>query len=208
MKIRLLALAALLALTQCKQEDVVPPRPALIIKTPELSLTAAEVAYPIDIDSNGFVDFNLLAHADAAGNKLIYRLQGVISSPYTTVVHGRLRELSEQQQCDFSYTSILEPTVFSSGDTIGEALPLQWYLIGDFHHFQICDSGDCACSAGESSVQYLPIAVGETAYLGVRFIIRKRKHYGWLEVSRQSASEYTIGRMAYNRFAGMPAPIP
>jgi len=208
----ILLLFTIVLVFSCKTDELIPVRPALIIHDIQLDLPPSENSYAIDLDSNGFVDFNLLVHEYTGdfNTKLIMRMQGVISSPFTTVIHGNLRELNSAEQCNVTYESILEPTIFQSGDSIGSNLDLKWYLIGDFHHSQLCGGGGCACADPDSDITYVPIAQGDTGYVAVRFLIRQRKHYGWLEIERSATDEmaYTITRIAYNRFFGKPAIIP
>jgi len=49
-----------------------------------------------------------------------------------------------------------------------------------------------------------------TGYLAIRFLIRQRKHFGWLELQRSvgEGKSYTLKRIAYNRFYEKPIAVP
>jgi hypothetical protein len=211
---RCLLLAAFLTLliSGCKTEEVPPVIPSeVVIRHLNQPLRLGMEPYQLDLDSNGFTDYRILVSGESTVNrsKAIFRVEGVINGILTTVVHGTLRELSEEQQCDVLYPSVLEASMMVPAESVSEAIGLDWWMIGDFHHNDFCFGSSCACPGSSADVEYIPLPPGGTGYIGLRFIRRARKHYGWMEVQRSASveNEYLLKRVAWRRSPEQPLVI-
>lgn len=213
--IDLLRICCLMALLfqACKEEERPPePLPAVIYKQYDKAIVQDGSPFLLDVDSNGRIDYTLTVTIDEQQgyDKAIFRLKGEIFGIYTSSIYAPLWELSESEQCNVFYSSVLAAANFEPGDSISNALGDNWRFTGDFHHGQSCLSPSCPCPVPSSDITYVPIEKGSIGYVGLRFIIRNRKHYAWIELehSATTGQEYVIRRIAYNRFPEQSIPIP
>ena len=188
----------------CKTEEV-PPVEAkeVVVRQMDIPVNVNSPPYNIDIDSNGITDYRILVSEETNNSrtKAIFRIEGVINGILTTVIHSKLVELSEAQQCDVLYPSVLVAQILPSESIIGDNLDDDWFLVGDFHHYDLCYGASCNCQGLDSDVDYLPLTAGTSGFIGIRFIRRARKHFGWIEIERTTGSEptYIIKRVAWRR---------
>lgn len=178
-------------------------KPEINIRHLDLVLSAGDEPYELDVDSNGTTDYRLLVYVENTPNreKAIFRVEGRINDLLTTVIHGNLIELTEEQQCDITYLSVLEARLLQPGSTVGDNLNYDWWMIGDFHHNENCFGGGCTCPGTESDIEYIPLSEGASGYIGLRFVRYRRLHYAWLEVRRMATAEptYIVERLAWRR---------
>ena len=199
-------------MTSCNTEEPPPePEPAVIVKTYDWLLEDDGSPFFIDIDGNGLIDYTITITIDhrTGFDKAIFRLKGEISGIYTSSIYAPLKILTESELCNVFYTTVLAATIFESEDSLGNHLDPQWRFTGDFHHGQSCVSPSCSCPTTDSDITYIPVD-GRIGYIGLRFIIKNRKHFAWMEVENMQTipEQYTLKRIAYNRFPEATISIP
>jgi hypothetical protein len=178
----------------------------IVVRHVEFILRPGIQEIELDIDSNGVPDYRLMVYheSNVSRSKAILRVEGVISGLLTNVVHGTLRELNEQQLCDVAYPSVLEAGVLSFNSMVGSELDPDWWMIGDYHHYDHCFGGNCTCPGETVDIEYLPLDKGNKGYLGLRFVRDGQRHYGWMELERSISEEveYIVRRLSWRRSPG------